>query len=91
MHNTRAALVQTDAFARRNDMSFRFSAIPRDYPYSGSLAFDQASMSALFDYGRRCASSAHIWLNVQTAMARAELAERTGGATDTPACPVAGP
>ncbi len=90
MHNTRGALVQTDAFARRNDMTFRFSAIPRDYRYSGSLAFDQASMSALFDYGRRCASSGHIWLNVQTAMARAELAERSeGSAAAAPSCPIA--
>jgi hypothetical protein len=50
-HMTRAALTQTAAFSARNGMTFRFTTIPRDYPYSGSLAFDGAEMSTLFDYG----------------------------------------
>jgi predicted acylesterase/phospholipase RssA len=85
-HQTRAALAQTDAFAERNGMSFRFTTIPRDYPYSGSLAFAPEEMSALFEYGRRCAAQNLAWVDAQAALARAAQAERDPQAVNTP-CP----
>lgn len=89
-HSTRALLAQTDAFARRNEMSFVFTSIPRDYPYEGSLAFDREEMSALFAYGRRCAAAGRIWVNTQQALSRAERGENGPVEGDTP-CPLLPP
>lgn len=89
-HMTRTALAQTDAFAKRNGMTFRFTTIPRDYRYGGSLAFEREEMSALFDYGRRCAAQSLIWVDVEQALARAEQAERAP-APDNPPCPLPPP
>lgn len=74
-HSTRTALAQTDAFARRNGMSFHFTTIPRDYPYGGSLGFEREEMAALFEYGRRCARDGLIWVDARQALARAEEGE----------------
>ncbi|HWA01611.1 MAG TPA: patatin-like phospholipase family protein [Caulobacterales bacterium] len=85
-HMTRAAIAQTDAFAARNQMRFRFTSIPRDYQYGGSLAFDQKAMSALFDYGRRCAAAGAIWVDTQQALARVAMSEGRAPSADAP-CP----
>jgi predicted acylesterase/phospholipase RssA len=89
-HMARQALAQTDAFADRNGMTFRFTVIPRDYPYEGSLAFEREEMHALFEYGRRCAASGSIWVDARQALDRAEQAQEAS----TPAaaaCPLLEP
>jgi predicted acylesterase/phospholipase RssA len=62
-HMTRAALAQTEAFAARNQMSVRFTTIPPEFPYGGSLAFNQAEMHALFAYGQRCCRRQQLMSN----------------------------
>jgi predicted acylesterase/phospholipase RssA len=86
-HMTRTALAQTAAFADRGDMSFRFTVIPRDYPYEGSLAFDREEMRSLFEYGRRCAASGQIWVDERQALARSEMTEMAATPEAT-ACPL---
>ena len=67
---TRTAILQTDDFAKRNGLGYRFSGIPADVEFGGSLAFDKANMSATFDYGVRCASRGLVWLTEEQAAAR---------------------
>ncbi|WP_158764706.1 patatin-like phospholipase family protein [Terricaulis silvestris] len=87
MHYSRTSLEETDAFARRNGMHLRFTAIPPEYPYAGPLGFDRSSMSALFQYGRRCASESHIWLDLHAAIARAQLTTPPATTPDAAPCP----
>ena len=56
----RAHLATTAAFARRNGMSLSLSAIP-DNVEASSLEFDQKTMTALFELGRRQGRSAEAW------------------------------
>jgi predicted acylesterase/phospholipase RssA len=67
---TRTAILQTDDFARRNSLGYRFSGIPSDVEFGGSLAFDKVNMSATFDYGMRCATRGQVWLTEELAAAR---------------------
>jgi predicted acylesterase/phospholipase RssA len=67
---TRTAILQTDDFARRNSLGYRFSGIPSDVEFGGSLAFDKVNMSATFDYGVRCATRGQVWLTEELAAAR---------------------
>jgi hypothetical protein len=67
---TRSAILQTDDFAKRNSLGYRFSGIPADVEFGGSLAFDKVNMSATFDYGMRCATRGQIWLTEELAAAR---------------------
>lgn len=69
---TRTAILQTDDFADRNGLGYRFSGIPTDVEFGGSLAFDRANMSATFDYGMRCATRGLVWLTEEQAAARSE-------------------
>ena len=56
----RTHLATTAAFARRNGMSLSLSAIP-DNVEASSLEFDQKTMTALFELGRRQGRSAEAW------------------------------
>jgi hypothetical protein len=78
-HMTRTRLAQTNVFASRNGMSFRFTTIPHDVAFGGSLAFDQANMRAIFDYGMRCATHGRVWVTSEQALAysQAVLPEQT--------------
>lgn len=67
---TRTAIMQTDDFAKRNSLGYRFSGIPTDVEFGGSLAFDKVNMSATFDYGMRCATRGQVWLTEELAAAR---------------------
>jgi predicted acylesterase/phospholipase RssA len=69
---TRTAILQTDDFADRNGLGYRFSGIPTDVEFGGSLAFDRANMSATFDYGMRCATRGLVWLTEEQAAARSK-------------------
>ncbi|MBL8548560.1 MAG: patatin-like phospholipase family protein [Hyphomonadaceae bacterium] len=87
MHMTRTAIAQTEVFARRHAVDFRFTNIPTDFPYAGALKFDRAGMAALFEYGRRCAVAGRIWVNVDQGLARAALSEGRAESLDAP-CPL---
>ncbi len=69
-HLTRAAIAQTADFARDNNMNFRFTAIPPDVQFGGSLAFEVPNMNQTFDYGARCAASGLVWVTRDQATAR---------------------
>jgi predicted acylesterase/phospholipase RssA len=75
-HMTRTVLSQTDAFATRNNMSFRFTVMPQDVAFEGSLAFDEPSMKSIFDYGVRCASAGQVWVTPQQALEHAMVASK---------------
>ncbi len=89
-HMTRTALAQVDAFAQRGGMSFRFTTIPPDVQFGGSLAFDQTNMRETFDYGMRCATRSQAWVTPREAI---DHLQATGSAV-TPAatanCPLLG-
>lgn len=61
-HASRSALAQNAAFAQKLGMSFRYTAIPKNDGFAGSLDFDRIKMRALFDYAERCAARGQIWL-----------------------------
>ncbi len=58
---TRAIVLSTYEFARRNHVGFNLSYIGRDYPSSGSSGFDTAYMRALYQYGYEKAASGQAW------------------------------
>ena len=67
---TRSAIQQTGDFATRNSLGYRFTGIPSDIQFGGSLAFDKDNMTATFDYGMRCASRGLVWVTEMEAEAR---------------------
>lgn len=71
---TRAAIMQTDDFTEKNNLGFRFTGIPSDVQFGGSLAFDKANMMATFDYGMRCGTRGLVWVTEEQAGARAATA-----------------
>jgi predicted acylesterase/phospholipase RssA len=75
-HMTRTMLSQTDAFAARNNMSFRFTVMPQDVAFGGSLAFEEPSMKSIFDYGMRCAAANQVWVTPQQALDHAMVASK---------------
>lgn len=60
----RTTLATTAAFAQRNGMSLSLAAIP-DNVEASSLKFDQKTMTALFELGRRQAKSADGWKQLE--------------------------
>jgi len=94
-HLARANVVLTSEFAQKNDMNFRFSSIPIDYPFHGPLDFQQSSMRALFNYGADCAREGRLWTTVEESIAHGQRATSIGfekpAASDsllTPSCPL---
>jgi hypothetical protein len=87
-HMTRTELAQTNAFASRNGMAFRFTTIPPAVEFGGSLAFDQANMRAIFDYGMRCATRSHAWITPEQALAHAEVTQSVQLSPDRAGCPL---
>jgi predicted acylesterase/phospholipase RssA len=87
-HMTRTALAQADAFAQRGGMNFRFTTIPSDVQFGGSLAFDQANMRETFDYGMRCATRSLAWVTPKEAMEHMQAAGSTVTPAATADCPL---
>ncbi len=69
-HLTRSSIAQTEDFARDTGMNFRFTAIPTDVQFGGSLDFDSPGMSETFNYGQRCAAAGLVWVTQDQAKAR---------------------
>ena len=59
----RTHLAVTAGFARRNGLELSFSAIP-DNVQASALAFDQASMTALFELARQRGRDGSAWLRM---------------------------
>lgn len=59
----RTHLAVTSAFAERNGMELSFSAIP-DNVQASALAFDQASMTALFELARQRVRDGAAWIQL---------------------------
>src|SRR5690606_33179057 len=89
-HMTRTKLAQTNAFAARNGMTFRYTTIPPSVEFGGSLAFDQTNMRAIFDYGMRCATRGHAWTPPQQALAHAAMTGAEQLPPDKAECPLVG-
>jgi predicted acylesterase/phospholipase RssA len=90
-HMARVALLQTEAFAARNSMTFAFTAIPDNVVFGGSLALDEAEMKAMFEYGMRCGEHGEVWMTPAEALEQAERdkAARTAPQPTTQAdCPM---
>lgn len=85
-HMTRTELAQTNAFASRNGMAFRFTTIPPSVQFGGSLAFDQANMRAIFDYGMRCATRGHAWITSEQALAHSGMTQSVQLSPDRADC-----
>lgn len=87
-HMTRTALAQTDAFAERGGLDFRFTTIPADVKFGGSLAFDEKSMRETFDYGMRCATRGLAWVTPEQALNHRLQANSTLTPAATANCPL---
>ena len=74
-HLARVALLQTEAFAARNSMTFAFTAIPDSVVFGGSLALDEPDMKAMFEYGMRCGEHGEVWMTPAKALEQAERDE----------------
>lgn len=74
MRRARADLLLTYAFARRNDMTFRFTYLPSTYDWAGSLAFDRKSMRSLFEYAAACSAAGKLWLTAADILKRNDAA-----------------
>src|SRR5262249_23196987 len=83
-HLTSSALVTTSTFAENNQMNFRFTTIPADYPFAGTLEFDPKVMRTLFEYGRRCAAAGRVWVTVMDAIGSAGRRPAVSSAETTP-------
>jgi predicted acylesterase/phospholipase RssA len=87
-HMTRSELAQTNAFASRNGMAFHYTTIPPSVEFGGSLAFDQANMRAIFDYGMRCATRGHAWMTPEQALAHTAMTQSVQLSPDRADCPL---
>jgi predicted acylesterase/phospholipase RssA len=90
-HLTRSAISQTADFARDSKMSFRFTAIPADVQFGGSLAFETPNMRDTFNYGARCAASGLVWVTQEQAAARGANEEAELKPFAAAGCPLLAP
>jgi predicted acylesterase/phospholipase RssA len=90
-HLTRSAISQTADFARDSRMSFRFTAIPSDVQFGGSLAFETPNMRDTFNYGARCAASGLVWVTQEQAAARGANEEAELKPFAAAGCPLLAP
>src|SRR5580700_10651284 len=86
-HNTRAAVALAFNVATNHNMTFKLTAIPDSYPYSGPLDFRAATMRSLFDFAESCASRGLLWKTPEDVY---EIANRTSSHSNSaggPSCP----
>ena len=86
---TRGAVDQTSEFAKANSMGFRFTGIPSDVQFGGSLAFEKGNMAATFDYGVRCASRGQVWVTKEQSIERTRAEDAALQPFATADCPLA--
>jgi hypothetical protein len=83
---TRGAILAALALARSNNMQFKVTAIPDDYPFNGLLDLKPERMRALYDFGAACAMRGELWTTPEGLLQRSFNASLTlpGSA---PSCP----
>jgi len=67
--SSRAAVEVALSVSNRSGMTLRVSHIPDDYPFTGLLDMRQVTMSALFEFGERCATQESLWGSAAHALA----------------------
>lgn len=86
-HNTRAAVALAFNVATNHNMTFKLTAIPDSYPYSGPFDFRAAAMRSLFDFAESCAARGLLWKTPEDVY---EIADRTSSHSNgdsSPSCP----
>jgi predicted acylesterase/phospholipase RssA len=62
----RSELLRLQTLVEANGSTFRYTAIPRIYPYGGTLDFNREDMRRLFNYGTACATAGELWIAAST-------------------------
>lgn len=86
-HNARAAVALAFNVATNHNMTFKLTAIPDSYPYSGPLDFRATAMRSLFDFAESCASRGLLWKTPEDVY---EIGDRTishSNGDGGPSCP----
>jgi predicted acylesterase/phospholipase RssA len=86
-HNARAAVALAFNVATNHNMTFKLTAIPDSYPYSGPLDFRAAAMRSLFDFAESCASRGLLWKTPEDAYEVANSASSHSNGNSSPSCP----
>jgi predicted acylesterase/phospholipase RssA len=86
-HNARAAVALAFNVATNHNMTFKLTAIPDSYPYSGPLDFRAAAMRSLFDFAESCASRGLLWKTPEDAYEVANSTSSHSNGTSSPSCP----
>jgi predicted acylesterase/phospholipase RssA len=86
-HNTRAAVALAFNVATNHNMTFKLTAIPDSYPYSGPLDFRAAAMRSLFDLAESCASRGLLWKTPEDTYEIADKTSSDSNGDSSPSCP----
>jgi predicted acylesterase/phospholipase RssA len=86
-HNARAAVALAFNVATNHNMTFKLTAIPDSYPYSGPLDFRAAAMRSLFDFAESCASRGLLWKTPEDAYEVANSTSSHSNGNSSPSCP----
>ena len=86
-HNARAAVALAFNVATNHNMTFKLTAIPDSYPYSGPLDFRAAAMRSLFDFAESCASRGLLWKTPEDAYEVADRTSSHSNGASGPSCP----
>jgi len=86
-HNTRAAVALAFNVATNHNMTFKLTAIPDSYPYSGPLDFRAAAMRALFNFAESCASRGLLWKTPEDTYEIADGTSSHSNGDSNPSCP----
>ena len=86
-HNARAAVALAFNVATSHNMTFKLTAIPDSYPYSGPLDFRAAAMRSLFDFAESCASRGLLWKAPEDVYAIADRTSSHSNGAGGPSCP----
>lgn len=85
---TRTAILQTETFAQSKSMGFRFTSIPSDVEFGGSLDFGKENMQATFAFGSRCAAGGKLWVTRDQSLKREATQPADPQPLATAACPL---
>jgi hypothetical protein len=68
--STRGAILAGLALATRNEMHFKVTAIPDDYPFQGLFDLKPERMRDLFTFGAECAMRGELWTTTEGLLQR---------------------
>jgi hypothetical protein len=85
--SSRAAVEVALSVSNRSGMTLHVSHIPDDYPFTGLLDMRRVTMSALFEFGVRCATQESLWGSAAHALAGVRQSNLTIPSHRVPDCP----